>query len=110
MPSWKPGEKDKDIPLPPLTCCTDSFRDMLSRHLVETTKKVELDVKGMKERTTSLRDLKARAYADLHRWETTKTKVLDEIGTLKSMGGTNKIKKNKTEGKKEKKGGDTNLA
>ena len=68
--------------------------------MIDTTKRVELDVKQMGQRTTSLRDLKARAAADLYRLQLTKDKVLDQISDINNNNNNDKLntQKKKTAG------------
>ncbi len=64
LPSFKPGEIGKIFGEPPLDSCTESFREMLERHLVNTLDRVEQEYESMPWGTVSFSELKGGVGRD----------------------------------------------
>jgi len=80
---WKPGPIDADLPKPSLELVTDSYRDMLVRHVTSAPIKVQAEYDKMLEKSDALRNAKARIGADLYVLQSCKDNVMMEIEARK---------------------------
>lgn len=76
---WKPGAYDKPFGTPSLELVTDSYRNMLTRHVSSIPPKVEADYKTLPNVTTNERNFKATVASDLAKTRQAEEEVLKEF-------------------------------
>jgi hypothetical protein len=76
---WKPGSFDQDLPPAGLDLVTDSFREMLVKHVESVPLKVSKDLKALPARSTNERNFKSRVSGELASLEMSRDYVLEGL-------------------------------
>jgi hypothetical protein len=79
---WKPGTFDQDLPIPGLETTTNSFRNMLLRHVDQAPIKVEKELKYHPSKSTAERNSKARIAGELHILKQCRDDVKNELNII----------------------------
>jgi hypothetical protein len=89
---WAPGKFDQDLPPASLGLITESFRNMLVKHVESVPVRVAKDLKTLPAKTTADHNYKSRVSGELAALEKCRDSVISELQKVKEEEEKEKIR------------------